>query len=127
MKMTPINRLIDFVQAELKSAKHLGHEYPHLENVLLKAEELREQSSEDEPKTPMEYLQGKLKAIECKDSVIFSSVEHIGFLPDEWEKVWGDAYDYEKMYFAMTEQYAAMNERAKIANKEKSYSFHLRK
>lgn len=115
---SPIEKLIDFVQAELKSGKALGHEYPHLENVLLKAEELREQSSEDEPKTPLEYLQGKLKAIESKGSVNMA-VERMRFLPDKWKKVWDDAYDYEKMYLAMTEQYAAMNARAKIASKNK--------
>lgn len=116
--MTPIEKLIDFVHTELKSGKVLGHEYPHLENVLLKAEELREKSSEDEPKTPMEYLQGKLYAIECKGSVNMA-VERMRFLPDEWKKVWDDAYDYEKMYIAMTEQYGAMSERRRMKNQAK--------
>lgn len=116
--MTPFDKLIDFINAELNAGKRLGHEYPHLENVLLKAEELREQFSEAEPKTPIQYLEGKLKAIECKGSVNMS-VERMRFLPDEWKKVWDDAYDYEKMYIAMTEQYGAMSERRRIKNQAK--------
>lgn len=115
---TPMDKLIEFIHSELKSGKVLGHEYPHLENVLLKAEELREQLSEDEPKTPMEYLQGKLKAIECKGSVNMS-VERMRFLPDEWKKVWEDAYHYEKMYIAMIEQYGAISERRRIKSQQK--------
>jgi hypothetical protein len=115
---TPIQELIDFVHAELKSGKALGHEYPHLENVLLKSEELKKQFSQDEPKTPMKYLQGKLNAIECKGSVNMS-VERMRFLPDEWEKVWEDAYHYEKMYIEMTEQYGAISERRRIKSQQK--------
>jgi hypothetical protein len=112
--MTPIEKLIDFIQAELKSGKSLGHEYPHLENVLLKAEKFRNETFKDEPQTPIELLAKKLKLIQRSRN--YHDIQHYN---QEWDTVWQAALEYEKMYIAMTEQFGAMAERARLASKNK--------
>jgi len=115
MSKTPIEKLIDFIQDELKSGKSLGHEYPHLENVLLKAEEFRNETRNIEPKTPIERLGQKLKLI--KRAGVENSYDF--YHTTAWDAVWRDAVDYEKMYIAMTEQYGAMTERLRIKKQKK--------
>lgn len=109
-----MDKLIDFIHAELKSGKSLGHEYPHLENVLLKAEELRNDTRKDEPQTPIERLGEKLKLIERS-----GIVGRMGFYSQEWDAVWQDAVGYEKMYIAMSEQFGAIAERVRVAKQQK--------
>jgi hypothetical protein len=76
---------------------------------LLKAEEFRNETRKDEPKTPIERLGEKLKFIERSELR-----GRMAFYSQEWDAVWQDAVDYEKMYIAMTEQFGAMTERVRI-------------
>lgn len=113
VEKSPIEQLIDFIHAELKKGESLGHEYPRLENVLLKAEDIRNEFRKIEPKTPLERLGQKLKLIQrpgVDESIWFYYIH-------DWDLVWRDAVDYEKLYIAMTEQYGAMTERLRIKKK----------
>lgn len=114
MNKDPMDKLIDFIHAELKSGKSLGHEYPHLENVLLKAEKFRNEAGKDEPQTPIERLRKKLKLIQRSRN--HHEIQHYN---QDWDTVWQDAVDYEKMYIAMSEQFGALAERARIQKQKK--------